>query len=226
MNDLVLSTYKWIKGFSWDNFRSKTFVFLLYPEWETFDQTILLLKESPHEFLAISPCHDSDKKSDGTPDKPHYHGCITFKNQVWAYSFCRRFHISIMPERLKDKYGNRTGFILYMSHSDEKSISEGKHQYAWEDIWSDHPQEIAAIYSRPVVYRPDNIDTIDFLTKMDFAISSGYFNSELQIANWAYCNGYDTLFHKFKYQIHSDFMSYKARKTKDKNYNINKRGKL
>lgn len=219
MNDLVLSTYKWIEGFSWDNFRSKTFVFLLYPEWETFDQTILLLRESHHEFLAISPCHDSDKKSDGTPDKPHYHGCITFKNQVWAYSFCRRFHISVMPERLKDKFGNRTGFILYMTHSDETSIKEGKHQYAWEDIWSDHPDEIAAIYSRPIVYRPDNIDTIDFLTKMDFAISSGYFNSELQIANWAYCNGYDTLFHKFKYQIHSDFMSYKARKTKDKKYN-------
>lgn len=222
MNDLVLSTYNWVSGYNWSNFRSKTFVFLLYKEWSDIDDIFILLRDSEHEFLAISPCHDSDIKSDGTLDKPHYHGCITFKNQVWAYSFCRRFHITVKPERLKDKFGNRTGFILYMSHSDEKSISEGKHQYAWEDIWSDHPDEIAAIYSRPITYRPDCIDVSSFLLKTDYAIQNGMFQTELQIAVWAYANGYDTLFHKFKYQIHSDFLSYKARMTKNKNYNKNK----
>ena len=125
MNDLIHSTCNFEFSFPWKNFRAKTFCFLLYKEWSNIDDILIRLKNSNHTFLAISPCHDSDLLSNGEPEKPHYHGIISFDSQRWAYAFVRHFGISCMPERLKDKFENRTGAILYLTHSDEKSIASG-----------------------------------------------------------------------------------------------------
>ena len=220
MNDLIPSTYNWVSGYNWQNFRSKTFCFLLYDEWSDLDEILMLLKTSVHEFLAISPCHDSDLKKDGTLDKPHYHGIISFKNQIWAYSFCRKFHITVRPEALKNKFGNRTGAILYLTHSDDNSKQSGKHLYSFEDIYTDCPEEVFAIYNSPVVFKADLIDENKFLLNIDYMIQNNMFSSELLIASYCISNGYGALFQKYKYQIHSDFCSCKAR-LREKNKNKN-----
>lgn len=188
-----------------------TFCFELYKEWSDLDDIIVLLKDSNHTFLAISPLHDKDLKEDGSPVKPHYHGIISFPSQVWAFSFCRQFHINVMPQALKNKFGNRTGAILYLTHSDDKSRKEGKVQYPYEDIWTDKWAEVEAVYKRPVVYKPDIVDTCDFLSQLGYMIQAHYFKNELQIALYCVQNGYEKLFHKYKFQIHSDFQQASSR---------------
>ena len=169
MNDLLPSI---CKEFPWQNFRSKTLCFLLYPEWDNFNEIVISLKNSSHDFLAIGPLHNMDVKEDGTPDKPHYHGIISFHSQVWAYAFCKNFGISVMPEALKNKFGDRRSFLLYLTHSDEKSIKAGKVQYSFEDIYSDKPNLIHQVYNTPLVYKPDIIDTCSFLKDMEYRIQA------------------------------------------------------
>ena len=61
--------------------KSHQWGFIIYPGDSAPDNWRQILEES-YLRIAVSPLHDSDKKSDGTPDKPHRHVLVVFGNNT------------------------------------------------------------------------------------------------------------------------------------------------
>lgn len=183
---------------SWKNFRSRTFRFLIYPEWEHYKDVFIRLKSLNFTYLAIGPVHDMDLKEDGTLDKPHHHAVIRFQNAHWAYSFAKSCLLTaaILP------CDSLRGAVRYFIHADHPE----KYQYDKADIFSTNPGLTESFFN-DIHSLEDSADELVFIQEIKYLIKCHQFDSELDIAEYCIQNGYGTFFRRYKYQIHSDYAS-------------------
>lgn len=85
----------------------------------------------------ISPLHDSDLKSDGTPVKPHRHVIRRYSNLVSFDRFkmdCDNIGFVTYPNAYQSKLSNFNQALLYLCHLSKRAIRENKHVYSPEDM--------------------------------------------------------------------------------------------
>lgn len=108
--------------------KTRAWSFILYPE--SAPENWLEILNSFHCPFCISPLHDKDLKSDGSPKKAHYH-CIYISEGPCYYKTCLVFMNLIGGIRLEPIHSLR-GSVRYLIHLDETN----KHHYMQEDIIS------------------------------------------------------------------------------------------
>lgn len=198
---LIRSTYDFIILPSWKNFRSRTFCFLIYTEWKQYKDVFVRLKNLDFTYLAIGPVHDMDFKSDGKPDKPHHHCLIRFKNARSSHQFARDCLLTCKVEPLEKSF---RGAIRYMVHADDPD----KFQYSPADIYStNYDLTMSCFNDLRTLKNSDDADEIMFLQDLRYLIKVHSFESELDIALYCVENGYGAFFRRYKYQIHSDYVT-------------------
>lgn len=114
--------------------QGKYWIFELYPDSmnpNSFD--ILKAIGGSYAHIMVSPLHEYDVKSDGSPKKPHYHVLICYGNKVYFkrfYNLVLELGGVIPPEpRVVDVDHMRVYFV----HMTPKAISDGKYIYKPED---------------------------------------------------------------------------------------------
>lgn len=153
--------------------QGKYWTFELYPESMNKDSFTKLKELGSNSYCSVmvSPLHDSDIKSDGTPKKAHYHVLIAYGNKVnylkfynFAYYECNGV---IPPEpRVSDVDHLRA----YFTHRTPAAIADHKHIYRAEDckFFSDkwYPEEYNRLCERIECTGIDKTDFIDDLLEV------------------------------------------------------------
>lgn len=114
--------------------KSKYFCCVLYPDSVSYD-TDKLLKALAEEHLtfAVSPIHDRDFESDGTPKKAHYHLLIAYSSATTLSNIRGWFNACGMPESELHSVrvcASGVGYYRYLTHKDNPE----KAQYNDYDI--------------------------------------------------------------------------------------------
>lgn len=114
--------------------KSKYFCALLYPDSTTYeaDKIIKALAEE-HLTFAVSPIHDRDVDTDGSPKKGHYHLLLAYSSATTLNNIKGWFKSCGMPD--SDLHSVRVcasavGYYRYLTHKDNPE----KAQYNDNDI--------------------------------------------------------------------------------------------
>lgn len=114
--------------------KSKYFCCILYPDSTTYntDNVIKALAEE-HLTFAVSPIHDRDVETDGSPKKGHYHLLLAYSSATTLSNIRAWFNACGMPE--SDLHSVRlcasgVGYYRYLTHKDNPE----KVQYNDKDI--------------------------------------------------------------------------------------------
>lgn len=128
-----------------DNFRSRNFACVLYPEDDTHVKAMLTLKSGGYKFAAILHDRDvydtddsvsADTEDDtpadtgevGKPKKQHWHVVICFPSARWRTAVAAELGIA---ENYLQKCSSVDGALLYMTHFE----LPGKAQYEYSEVF-------------------------------------------------------------------------------------------
>lgn len=121
--------------------KSRTWKIEFYPESAPTDWENLLEEEGLP--IAVSPCHDSDIKDDGTPKKPHYHVIVQYPSPTTSGK-AQSLAKSLGSNPFAMPSDNLARDFDYLTHKRSKN----KHQYNDVDI------KILGGFTPPKAYNP------------------------------------------------------------------------
>ena len=114
--------------------KSKYFCAILYPDSISYDaDKVIISLAQEHLTFAVSPIHDRDVETDGSPKKRHYHLLLAYSSATTLNNIRGWFNACGMPET--DLHSVRVcasgvGYYRYLTHKDNPE----KAQYDDKDI--------------------------------------------------------------------------------------------
>lgn len=101
--------------------------------FETYENPIEVLKDKALK-IAVSPCHDKDKKEDGTLKKPHWHCIVHYENAVTENRVIKDFG-NIGANCHYEAVSSKVAYEEYLTHSDGHSLDDqNKYKYDVNDV--------------------------------------------------------------------------------------------
>lgn len=102
--------------------KSKYFCCILYPDSATYDaDKLIMAMADEHLTFAVSPIHDRDVESDGSPKKRHYHLLLAYSSATTLNNIRRWIMACGMPESELHSVrvcASGVGYFRYLTHKD------------------------------------------------------------------------------------------------------------
>lgn len=125
------------------NFRSRNFALLLYPEDAAHMDALGVIRNGGYKYAAV--LHDKDTytvhdnpEEVGKPKKPHYHVVLTFPNDRWRNAMATELGITT---NYLQKCTSKDGALLYLMHKGHPE----KHQYEYEAVEGPLAKDLAKL---------------------------------------------------------------------------------